>query len=551
MSKVQVIMEKTKDQIEHSRLLDVHRWSNHPEVNGFCTDIWERYFYEKFEPSGKGNRPKKHPKYQLKVLLLDLYVAWKTDPDLLISLSFTKSSYKGSTRYNKLHISYLIVELSNHALDVGLIERHKGSEASGRVSRIWPTPKLLDYFNGIDFELYQLEYSSEQEVVCLSKAKDSDTQDLQLVDNEDGKKKIPFKYSEYDDLDAPSEISMWREVLHDYNRLLSNTFVDIGSLELPSVQTTYWDKKAKKERTRTVFIGQHNKYVKRIFYRNDWGLGGRLHGGWWQQVKSTYRKDILINDEITQEQDFKGLHVTLLYGLKGLQPPKDPYVTDLKSSFSSEENRALTKALVLNAINAKDMKSAFQAFRSEQKTGSAFKKIKNEELRVVIDAFVEANPEIEGDLFSDKGVELMAIDGRVTYDIIEHFTKKGIPVLSVHDSYITTEEHSSELYQRMRFAIMSEMAPYNPNQDHLDKLSSSLNLIDYANVRLGLLDFDAKIERELNSIAFVETWKSGMKWVDLQTKAEAEWDNRACNSYGQRYRKWKQCRHGRPALVPK
>ena len=529
---------KTKGQIEHSRLLDVHRWSEHPEVNGFCTDIWNRYFYQKFEPNGRGNRPKKHPKLQLKVLLLDLYVAWKTDPELLISLSFTKSAYKGSTRYNKLHISYILPKLAYHAIEVGLIERNVGNEASSQVSRIWPTPKLLEYFNGLDFELYQLEYSSDQEVVCLSKEKDSDDQDLHLVDDESIKKKTPFKYSEYDDFDAPAEISKWREVLHDYNRLLSNTFVDIGSLELPSVKTTYWDKKAKRERTRTVFIGQHNKYVKRIFYRNDWSLGGRVHGGWWQQVKSDYRKDILINDEITLEQDFKGLHVTLLYGLKGLQPPEDPYVTDLQSTFSSEENGALTKALVLNAINAKDMKSAFQAFRSEQKTGSAFKKIKNEELRVVIDAFVEANPEIEGDLFSDKGVELMAIDGRITFDIIEYFTNKGIPVLSVHDSYITTEEHSSELYQRMRFAIMSEMAPYNPNQDHLAKLSSGLNLPDDINVRLELLDFDAKIERELNSIAYVETWKAGMKWADLQTKADSVWNKRMCDGYNHRYRQW-------------
>jgi hypothetical protein len=282
--------------------------------------------------------------------------------------------------------------------------------------------------------------------------------------------------------------------------------------------------------------------VKRVFYRNDWGLGGRVHGGWWQQVKSKYRKDILINDDITQEQDFKGLHVTLLYGFKGLQPPKDPYITGLKSTFSTADVRSITKALVLNAINSRDVKSAFQAFRSNQKTGSAFKKITNEELKTFIDAFVEANPEIEGDLFSDKGVELMAIDGRITFNIIEHFTNKGIPVLSVHDSYITTEEHSSELYQRMRFAIMSEMAPYNPNQDHLDKLSSSLNLIDYANVKLELLDFDAKIERELNSIAHVETWKEGMKWADLQVKASDEWDNRACKSYDRRYKKWKQSR---------
>ena len=454
---------KTTDQLEHSRLLDVHRWSDHPEVNGFCTDIWERYFYQTFEPAGKGNRPKKHPKYQLKVLLLDLYIAWKTDPELLISLSFTKNAYRGSTRYNKLHISYVIVELAYHALDVGLIGRHKGSEASGLVSRIWPTSKLLDYFNRVDFDLYQLEYSSDQEVICLSKAKDSDTHDLQLVDNEDGKEKTPLKYAEYDDRDAPAEISKWRELLHNYNRLLSNTFVDIGSLESPSVKTTYWDKKAKRERTRTVFIGQHNKYVKRIFYRNDWSLGGRIHGGWWQQVKSDYRKHILINDQPTDEQDYSGLHITLLYALKGIQPPSDPYSLNYTTDLTSAAQRSVVKQLVLLAINMSPVdgkrypNGLFTAFRLKQPSKSEAKGLNNEVLTDLLDAFCLEHPSIEPELCSDKGVALMNIDGNITMRVLEYFTNKSIPVLTIHDSYILDIQHQSDLHKVMTQAIEIEV----------------------------------------------------------------------------------------------
>jgi hypothetical protein len=65
--------------LNYSRPLDVHRWSDHPEVNGFVDRIYASL------PSLSGNKQirKKH----LKVLLLDLYLAWTTDPDLKIAIS--------------------------------------------------------------------------------------------------------------------------------------------------------------------------------------------------------------------------------------------------------------------------------------------------------------------------------------------------------------------------------------------------------------------------------------------------------------------------------
>jgi len=524
---------KTKGQIEHSRLLDVHRWSEHPEVNGFCTDIWNRYFYQKFEPNGRGNRPKKHPKLQLKVLLLDLYVAWKTDPELLISLSFTKSAYKGSTRYNKLHISYILPKLAYHAIEVGLIERNVGNEASSQVSRIWPTPKLLEYFNGLDFELYQLEYSSDQEVVCLSKEKDSDDQDLHLVDDESIKKKTPFKYSEYDDFDAPAEISKWREVLHDYNRLLSNTFVDIGSLEFPSVKTAYWDKKAKKERTRTVFIGQHNKYVKRIFYRNDWSLGGRIHGGWWQQVKSDYRKHILINDQPTDEQDYSGLHVTLLYALQGIQPPSDPYSLNYTTDLTSAVQRSVVKQLVLLAINMSPVEGKrypnglFTAFRLKQPPKSETKRLNNEALTELLDAFCLEHPLIEAELCSDKGVTLMNIDGNITMRVLEHFTNKSIPLLTVHDSYILDIQHQSDLHKVMTQAIEVEV-----------NLARSIN-----RPATSYFKFKSKIKPTYAPVELVSQWFQADRWADnlyLNKKINPEV---RVNGYLKRCRDWRLVRN--------
>ena len=54
-----------------SRPLDVHKWSEHKQVNKFVNFIYENYF--------KWQNPKLVKKH-IKVVLLDLYVAWKETP---------------------------------------------------------------------------------------------------------------------------------------------------------------------------------------------------------------------------------------------------------------------------------------------------------------------------------------------------------------------------------------------------------------------------------------------------------------------------------------
>ncbi|MDU8914143.1 hypothetical protein, partial [Aestuariicoccus sp. MJ-SS9] len=90
----------------HSRPLDVHRWSEHPEVRGYVDEIWAAHF----EDSGlSGPKPKMPFKHQLRVVILDLYVAWLEDPDLCIGVSMSSNAWHTGSRYNALHISKRVV----------------------------------------------------------------------------------------------------------------------------------------------------------------------------------------------------------------------------------------------------------------------------------------------------------------------------------------------------------------------------------------------------------------------------------------------------------
>ena len=64
---------------QHSRPLDVHRWSEHREINNLVNLVFEKFI------SRKAKENKTIRKKHLKVVLLDLYVAWLNDPDLNIA----------------------------------------------------------------------------------------------------------------------------------------------------------------------------------------------------------------------------------------------------------------------------------------------------------------------------------------------------------------------------------------------------------------------------------------------------------------------------------
>lgn len=84
---------------QHSRPIDVHRWSEHPGVRGFVDRIWEQHFED---AGGTGPKPKQPFRNQLRVVVLDLYVAWLEDPELNIGVSMSSNAWNTLSRYNAL-----------------------------------------------------------------------------------------------------------------------------------------------------------------------------------------------------------------------------------------------------------------------------------------------------------------------------------------------------------------------------------------------------------------------------------------------------------------
>ena len=450
--------EKTAQiDVNHSRPLDVHLWSDYAEINDLVKSIFDSFSSEeKLQIKGRSNNRGRASGFtHLKVLLIDLYVAWRTDPSLCIGVARGNGAHTVNTRYNALFISPRIRDvidllIANDYLDsIGGSYDRIGNGRRNHTSRIRASDKLCEAFEGLTIEPYQLSLNHKQECIVLTKDDtDEEGNPIKLVR---GRRTVKKRVRvEYKDSDNPS-LQLMRSDLQQYNELLCQTYVDI-----PSLQEPFIERQLKNGRTQKLQINQTKKFVRRIFSRDDWEMNGRFYGGFWQQIGKNFRKQIYINDSPTIEVDYKGLHAAILSARKGVVSDTDRYDLGLRilTDFDQKQQRDVVKMLVLTAINAKSPKSVFSAFRDSQKDGSRKKRLTDSQLKSLLEAFINKHPYLEDDICSDKGIELMYTDSQITAHIIKKFCDLNKPILTIHDSYIVGTRDTELLRRAMKQATI-------------------------------------------------------------------------------------------------
>lgn len=102
----------------------------------------------------------------LKVVLLDLYVAWSTDPNLKVSYSRNVNDYRAGSIYNELNISKTTIIVVDRLHQVGLVNMAKGFQdrktGAGRLSRMRSTSDLVKVFEQAAFSLFDTHSSPDR-----------------------------------------------------------------------------------------------------------------------------------------------------------------------------------------------------------------------------------------------------------------------------------------------------------------------------------------------------------------------------------------------------
>lgn len=186
----------------------------------------------------------------------------------------------------------------------------------------------------------------------------------------------------------------------------------------------------------------NERTVRRIFNEGTFLNGGRLYA-FWQQIPKALRKFLLINGSPVAELDYSGCQIRMLYHMM----LKKDYIWSCPYTINGYARDLMKKAAIIT-INAESPGSAAKALRWAAKKDLG-KIINLETAKRYIDVFGQVHHPISWFFNSGAGLFLMRIESEVIVRIILKMIKKGICVLTIHDSCIFPVQYKKQVYKAM------------------------------------------------------------------------------------------------------
>ncbi len=397
----------------YSRPLDVHKMSEAPEAKVIVDKLLPEVI-----PSEVEGKVRKRYREALKMIVLNLYLAWKDDPKLWVAYQRNKSAYTVGKRYQKFFLKYTqTIGTVDGLIRYGYIENkmgfHNPQTGFGRVSRMRATAKLWALFI---------------QTPIPKKRMKSQAPEIVLKDHE--KKVIDFA-------ETP-KVRKWRNNVKKINKILEGADIDLNLTD----------------EQRIALVGEMGypvdttkRSITRSFCRKSFDDGGRFYRIWVHELPREYRKYVTIDGEATVELDFSGYHTRMLYQMMSPTIPEgDVYAVE----GVDPAMRELLKTGLNIMLNAKSWKNAIGAIHTNKKIRPM--ELKREEIEEIMRRFLEKHWRIAPAFNSDVGVILQFMDSCVAEKILLRLAAMGIATVPVHDSFICQARYEEEL----RFVMQDE-----------------------------------------------------------------------------------------------
>lgn len=351
----------------------------------------------------------------------------------------------------------------------------------GRNTRIRPTARLLRILDGfveiVETDVRQLHGRNMDDVIAelidhqrqppppmtIDKALIREAVSDVIVLRDDNKNDV-----EYEDNDLTNGM---RQRLERWNDFISSFHIDIlvPDEELLQVMNR---RSADDEFEDEVFFGDRQNDARfvdfrrtrlhRVFNNGSFDQGGRFYGGWWQGVPSRYRRYITINNRPIVEIDYSALHPMMLYARAGLSFPEEPYEIE----GIGPDYRPLIKTTFLKLVNALPGQRIRPPYKDQLPEGWTWQQLQ--------DVIREKHVPIKDYLGSGVGMELQCIDSEIAERVMMQTQTLGLPVLPVHDSFLTYAGLMPKLrgimHDAYRESMKADIKKTKIEPSHFDKI---------------------------------------------------------------------------------
>ena len=416
-------MNKTK-KLKHSKPFKDTLWSEFEEVDSLVSKLLEIIQSELHLE--RLNKTKY--KSNLKVLLLNLFATYSVSSKMYLAVPRGAGDYSAS-RYNSNNIGYKVfIKIFNALTKLKYIEYHPGHydsfTASGNRSRIRAKTKLIKHFKSNGIYTAMITNDKEEETIILKKSKEESIN--------------PNRKDLVDYIDNPTTNKM-RSNLEEINALLDRTWIDI---EISDKELIKLNQAMDREPDKSPIDFTRRK-LRRIFNNSSFEHGGRFYHGWWQEIPSTYRKYITISGKLTEEEDFSGIHIRMLYAFEDIEiGSEDTYLIEGYGA----KYRKQVKVALNTIINAKTKEKAINSINRELALP------KNKTAKDLFNQLELKHPKIAKYFATGIGIQLQYKDSKIAEKVILRLARDNIVALPVHDSFIVKMIHINDLKEEMNKA---------------------------------------------------------------------------------------------------
>lgn len=189
------------------------------------------------------------------------------------------------------------------------------------------------------------------------------------------------------------------------------------------------------ETLRDTFIDARDRHLVRIFNNASFEQGGRLFGGFWQNIPKTLRKQgIQINGNDVVTLDFGQIAPRIMYGMAHQEPAfEDAYLVPPYGI----KYRDGVKKMFNTLLCAAQRPTRFPAGVRELFPDKAIT------VGQVVDAILTTHKLVAQLFFSNHGLKVMHQESQILVSILLELMDKDIIALPIHDALIVESHHQS------------------------------------------------------------------------------------------------------------
>lgn len=406
----------------------------------------------------------KKDRYVLKRILNALYQSYYSIPKSKVAISLTAQHYSGT------ELNYRSIKRIYHCLITNrYILYYKGSKLTSKITRIYPSTKLIIAFKKIGFVWRKYELNPNENNIIV-KIKNKQTKKKKIIPTPDNNlsKKLENNLNYINQ--KLSNHCLTLDIDDDAYLLLEN---EIKKHNRKNKHSDYWRENI------PYSINYSNFKLRRIFSNKDLDLHGRFYAGWWQSLPERFRQHITIDGRQTVEVDYSTLALRMVYALekKEITNTEDAFDLGLKPN---KEQRKIIKKFTYAIINDEEGK-----YRLPDEKYKLLKVSHNQLVALIL----KYHPPVKEYLRSNIGLKLMNYDSEITQDILLNMFKKDIIVLPIHDSFIVARKYLAILTKQMEVSykkFLKQLPKYDISEpkwrlDFYESLDKKLKKTDKLN----------------------------------------------------------------------